>query len=95
MSKFKSECREVGERVIFSSGDPESETGGETTSQIPVAPRAWLAGGYRSLNPLVLNLLRATGAEFETEGCTLWLFPCGPPEMSSKPPGPLKLLWQR
>lgn len=81
MNKFKSECWEGGERVILSSGDLGGRSGGKAFSQNHMAPRVQLTEGYRSLNHLVLNLMGATGAEFDTEGSTLWLFPCGPPEM--------------
>lgn len=57
-------------------------------SLIHVTSHVWLTDGYTSLNHFVLNLSGATGAEFDTEGFTLWLFPCGPPEMLFESPGP-------
>lgn len=92
MSKFKSECREGGERAILFSRDPGGRTGEKAFSQIHVAPRVRLMDGYGSLNHLVLNLMGAAGAEFDTEGSALWLFPCGPSDLQSKSPGALKLL---
>lgn len=66
MSKFKSECWEGGERVILSSGDPGGRTGGRAFSQIHTAPCVWLTDGYKSLNHLDLNLMGATGDQFDT-----------------------------
>lgn len=50
-------------------------------SLIHMTSCVWLTYGYRSLNHFVLNLSGATGAEFDTEGSTLWLIPCGSPQM--------------
>lgn len=47
-------------------------------SLIHVTSSVWLIDGYRSLNHFVLNLSGVTGAEFDTEEFTLWLFPVLP-----------------
>lgn len=67
--------------MILSPGDLELRTGGKAFSQIHLAPCVQLPDGHRSLNHLVLNLIGATGTEFDTKGPTLWLFLCGSPEL--------------
>lgn len=80
MSKFKSECQEGGEWQSFPPEIREAELL-DKPSLIHVTSHVWSRDEYRSLNYFVLNFSGATGAEFDTEGSTLWLFSCGSPEM--------------